>query len=319
VLAFLVRRLGFGLLVVWLVSLLSWLVFASALNPLTVFFPNFHSKQALAAVARGHLHEPLLVRYWYWLEGLFTGKGFGVSVAYGDPVWQLVGPAFYRTLELLGASLLVVLLVSVAIGFVSARRNGSALDVGLRTFAYVTWSTPAFLLALLVQHWFVAMDASWHFQPFSFSGPPAAGGGFVDWLRHMTLPALAVGFGLAGAYARLLRSSLLATMGMPYVGVARAKGLPERRVVLRHALRNALVPFTTLVAFDFGALVGATLAVDYVFGLQGLASTFLLRGLTPADPHVLEAELVLVAALVVAAGILADVLCAWLDPRLRLD
>ena len=317
-LGFLVRRLALGVLVVWLVSLASWFVFAGHLNPLSIFFPFFHSKQALAAVARGHLHEPLVVRYWYWLEGLFTGHGFGVSVAYGDPVWPLVGPAFYRTLELLGGALLVVLAASLAIGIAGARRRGSVLDVTLRGFAYVTWSTPAFLLALLVQHWFVAMDASWHFQPFAFSGPPAAGGGFVNWLQHMTLPALAVGFGLAGTYARLLRSSLLETMGMPYVGVARAKGLSERHVIFRHALRNALVPFTTLVAFDFGALVGATLAVDYVFGLQGLASTFLLRGLTPADPHVMEAELVLVAAIVVAAGIVADVVCAWLDPRLRL-
>src|SRR5262249_49767436 len=104
-----------------------------------------------------------------------------------------------------------------------------------------------------------------------------------------------------------------------YVTVARAKGASERRVLYRHAMRNALVPFVTVLAFDLGALFGATLAADYVFGVGGMASVFLNRGLFGADPNILECELVLAAAVIVVLGVVADLLCAWLDPRLRLS
>lgn len=305
------------------ISILSWLVFASALNPLSVFFPDFKSDPALAAVARGHLHEPVLVRYWLWLKGMFSGAYFGHTIAYGDPVWPLVGPAFVRTLELMAASLVIVVLLSLLVGVTSARRRGSASDVGLRGFAYVAWSVPAFLLALLLQRLFAGVASSWHVQPFASSGPPTAGLGFTvagvkDWLQHMTLPAVTVALGLAGAYSRYLRTSLLLVLDAPFVTVARAKGLTEARIMRRHALRNALIPFTTMISFDFGALFGATLAADYVFGLNGMASTFLSHGLFAGDPNVIEAELMLTALLVIGAGIVADLVCGWLDPRVRL-
>jgi peptide/nickel transport system permease protein len=298
-------------------------VFASALNPLSVFFPNFHSPEALAAVARGHLHEPVIVRYWLWLKGMFSGAGFGHTIAYDQPVWPLVEPAFVRTLELMAASLVLAVALSLLVGVTSARRRGSAADVGLRGFSYLAWSVPAFLLALLLQRLFAGISGSWHLQPFAFSGPPTPGlglsaAGVEDWFQHMTLPAFAVALGLAGAYSRYLRTSLSVVLDAPFVTVARGKGLTERRIMRRHALRNALIPFTTMVAFDFGALFGATLAADYVFGLNGMASVFLNRGLFGADPLIIEAELLLTALLVIGASIVADVVCGLLDPRVRL-
>jgi peptide/nickel transport system permease protein len=312
-----------GAIVLFAISILAWLVFASALNPLSVFFPDFHSKEALAAVARGHLHEPVITRYWIWLRGMFTGAGFGHTIAYNEPVWPLVEPAFVRTLELMAAALVLVVALSLLVGVTSAKRRGSVADVGLRSVSYILWSIPAFLLALLLQRLFVGLANAWGVRPFAYNGPPTPGlglttAGVKDWLSHMTLPAFAVAFGLAGAYSRYLRTSLLVVLDAPFVNVARAKGLTERRVMRRHALRNALIPFTTMVSFDFGALFGATLAADYVFALNGMASVFLNRGLFGGDPLVIEAELLLTALLVIGASLFADVLCGLLDPRVRL-
>ena len=133
----------------------------------------------------------------------------------------------------------------------------------------------------------------------------------------MTLPALTLAVGFVGAYSRYLRSSLLVSLQQPYAWVARGKGLSEREVVRRHALRNALVPFTAVMAFDFGAVVGASIAVDYVFNLGGLAS-LVINGLTIADPFVIVGAIVVTAAIVVLFGIVGDVVCGWLDPRIRL-
>jgi peptide/nickel transport system permease protein len=133
----------------------------------------------------------------------------------------------------------------------------------------------------------------------------------------MTLPAIAIALGFIGVYSRYLRTSLLVTLDQPYTTVARAKGLPERQVVRRHALRNALIPFTTVIALEFGTIFAATLAADYVFGLHGLVSLFLYNGLLQGDPYLIEVPIVLVAAIVVVASIVADIACAALDPRLR--
>jgi len=133
----------------------------------------------------------------------------------------------------------------------------------------------------------------------------------------MTLPALVLAVGFVGAYSRYLRSSLLVALHEPYAWVARGKGLPEREVVRRHALRNALVPFTTVMALDFGAVFGASIAVDYVFNLGGLAS-LVLYGINIADPFVIEGTIIVTAAIVVVFGIAADVVCGWLDPRIQL-
>jgi peptide/nickel transport system permease protein len=315
-LGFLIRRVVLAAVVFAVTSCLAWLVFASALNPLSVFFPDFKSKDALAAVARGHLHEPTLARYWIWVKGMFSGAGFGHTIAYDRPVWPLVEPAFLRTLQLMAFALVIVVALSVLVGMTSARRRRSAVDVSLRGFAYVAWSIPAFLLALLLQRLVAGVQDTWHVQPFAYNGPPTHG--VQDWFQHMVLPAVAVALGLAGAYSRYLRSSLLVVLDASYITVARAKGLSERRIVRRHALRNAFIPFTTMIAFDFGALFGASLAADYVFRLGGMASLFLNQGLFEADPNIIEAELILTALLVIGAGILADVAAGWLDPRVRL-
>jgi peptide/nickel transport system permease protein len=314
VITFAVRRLVLGALLLAVVSFLSWLVFVPAINPLWRYFGEPNSPFVVAMAKQAHLHDPLLVRYGLWAKGLFTGQGFGRTVVDHAPIGTELRIAFEHTCELIGFSLVIIVVASVLVAAVEARRRDSAVDVGLRATSYFVWSIPAFLLSLLVIHAVAAAPASWHLFGLVQGGSPTGPG---DFFQRMTLPALVLAVGFVGAYSRYLRSSLLVALQEPYAWVARGKGLTEREVVRRHALRNALVPFTTVIALDFGAVFGASIAVDYVFNLGGLAS-LVLYGINIADPFVIEAAIVVTAAIVVVVGIVADLVCGWLDPRIRL-
>jgi peptide/nickel transport system permease protein len=312
---YLVRRLGLGVLTLALVSFLSWVIFATALNPTWQFFQTPHAPEVLAMRARAHVDDPVLVRYWYWLRDLFTGKGLGHTVVTNQAVWPAVAHAFVVSIELVAYSLVLVAAGSILVGTVAARYRGGAIDVGLRAFSYVAWAIPAFLVALLIAGGATAV--SHHgFNPFGIDGVRHTG--FVGWLQVDTLPAVAVALAFIGVYSRYLRTTLIVTMNETYTVVARAKGLPERTAIRRYALRNALIPFVSIISLELGALVGATIAADYVFGLRGLASLLYISGLTQGDPFVIQAPILLCAALVIGGSIVADVAIGFLDPRVRL-
>jgi len=315
VLSFLVRRLGLGVAVVAAVSFLSWAFFATAASPLWRFFGTPNAPAVHEIVRRAHLHDSLYTRYWLWLKGLFTGQGFGRTAVENQPVGSIVWPATRITLELIGASLVIVVVLSVLIGALGAQRRHSSLTGGIRGLSYVAWSVPAFLLAELALQGIVRVGPGWH---LAFGGAPTPGGGIGDWLSHMTLPILVVAAGLVAAYSRYVRSAMIGALAAPYTAVARAKGLPEYRVVIRHALRNSLASFVAALSLDFGAVFTASLAADWVFHLHGLASVFLGQLVGGSDPFVIQAELVLVSVLVVVANLVGDLVGAWLDPRAQL-
>ena len=146
--------------------------------------------------------------------------------------------------------------------------------------------------------------------------PP--GGGVGPWFGHMALPVATLSLGLIGLYSRYVRSAMLISLGEQYTVVARAKGLPERAVVFRHALRNSLAPFVSVLSVELGAVVGASLATDYVFRMSGLALLF-LRALGSADPFELTAIVVILAVVVIGFMLVADLVVGRLDPRTRLD
>jgi len=327
VLTYLLRRVLLAIPVLIGVSFLSFWVVASNINPLwplLVFGGNTTStKEAIAEITkRAHLEDPLLERYWLWLKGLFSGGGLGRSILTNNPIWPPVWQALLHTGQLIGASLVVVTLCSLAIGTLAARRPGSATDLLLRVFAYFTWSIPAFVLALGLPEIFVRAGSTWGVHPFHLSGVagPQSGHGFhyaLEWIRYMTLPVLAVSLTFIGAYSRYIRSSMLVALHAPYAVVARAKGLPERRVTIHHALRTSLIPFVTVLTLDFGSVFGAALVADVVFQQHGMGA-LLLAALNPGDPFQLEALLTVTAVVVVVFSLLADVVYSWLDPRIRL-
>jgi len=152
-------------------------------------------------------------------------------------------------------------------------------------------------------------------HPVFLIGAPT--GGFVDWFQHMTLPAIALALGLVGVYSRYIRSSMLVSLSQPYAVVARAKGLSEGRVVVRHALRNSLIPFVSALSLEIGAIVGASMAADWVFSMGGVA-TLTIGALGRADPFEMTAVVISLSVIVIVFMTVADLVVGWLDPRARL-
>lgn len=319
---FLVRRLVLGVLVLFVACSGSFFLFASQYLPL-----------------RG---TPLLHDYWRWLRGLPTGH----SLSHGllGPLLPSVIPALGRTASLLAMTLVLVLVLALVIGCVSASTRGSMLDVVLRAVSYLGWAVPAFLLALVLQQtvgkvaggsglgWFPI--AGWAGECPGGLGVdlhtfrcPAAGTGLTyvgHVLDHLVLPAFALAAGFVGLHARYLRASLIESLDAPFATVARGKGLPERKVVLRHALRNSGATFLAAILTDFGSIFGASLAVDWVFHLGGLGALFVgslklnVDASVPLDTYAMEFLLLIGGVCVLLASILSELAAGLLDPRTEL-
>jgi peptide/nickel transport system permease protein len=327
-LGFLLRRLVLGLLVLAALSAGSFCFFA------------WQAESARAA------SPSLLGQYWTWVKGLWGGSSFHVLTLPAparlneQPVTML--DAFGHTVALIVVALVVVVAVSVALAVVAASRRGSVLDVTLRALSYLAWAVPAFMLALLVQLAVSTVGSSHGLGPFPLAGwpgscpagvglnagivtpCPGAGSGVrygLNVARYVSLPAATLALGFVGVHARYLRSALLEALDTPFVATARAKGLPERRVLLRHALRASLVSFAGAVLADFGAILGTAMAVDYIFQLNGLGTVFVSEfpvEFGTVDPYSMEPVLLLTAVLVIASSIVADLAVYALDPRVRL-
>ncbi|MGH2933152.1 MAG: ABC transporter permease subunit [Gaiellaceae bacterium] len=283
--------------------------------------------------------------WWVWVRGLWGGPSlhlFEVPIptrnfTAGTSMFDAVG----HTAVLLGLALLLTVLGSVGLALVAAARRGSALDFVLRVLSYAAWAVPAFLLALLVQLLAGTLGGDRGIGPFPLAGwpgtcpagiglnaghlssCPAAGSGIryaLNVLRYATLPTVTLTLGFVGLHARYLRSALLETMGAPFVTTARAKGLPERRVLVRHGLRASLGTFVGALFSDFGAILGTALAVDFVFQFNGLGTMFISgfpQGPGGVNPVWMTSILTLAALLVTASSLLGDLAVRWLDPRMR--
>lgn len=330
--AYLLRRVLLAASVVVTVSFAAFLGFGSSLDP---SYPLAFKPQDRAVVqAYYHLQDPILSRYWRWVSGL-VHHGFGLTVStdvggaplrlqsLGDPIGPQLLHAAGVTAALVGLALVFVTVGTGAAALFTVRRRRFRTDVGVRALAYLGAAVPTFLfgdflLRAIAPHITATFVHGRGYVLSSTNGwflVGAPSGGIVDWLRHLFLPAVALAVGLIGIYARYLRSAMATELTRPYVTVARAKGLTEGRVLVRHALRNSLVPVTALLTLDFGAVVGASIAADGVFASGGLASVF-IGALGHADPFELTA-IVIVSAVVVCGFTLAgDVVVGLLDPRL---
>jgi peptide/nickel transport system permease protein len=326
-LAYLVRRLLLAASTVAAVSFGAFLAFGLSFDPSgpLAAAPGHQAHRERAFVQHHyHLNEPILSRYALWVKGLLE-HGFGSTVSIdvgGDPPRLLspgtpIGPrvrhAAGLSAELVGAALALVLAGSAVVGTISAQRRRFRLDLSSRALAYLGAAIPTFLMGDLLRRAIAPQglggEGSWFLL-----GPPA--GGLVDWLRHMTLPVLTLALGLVGVYARYVRSSMLVALNQTYSTVARAKGLTERRVLVRHALRNSLIPVTAALSLELGGVIGASIAADGVFGAGGLASVF-LDALGRGDPFMLTALVVMTASIVCLFAFVGDVLVGLLDPRVR--
>ncbi|MGK5555103.1 ABC transporter permease [Actinomadura kijaniata] len=311
---FVIRRLLHALVVLWLVSTL---VFAFLhLSPVAaervVGGPRATAAD-LAQIRRAlGLDRPVLVQYGDFLARLPRGD-LGDSYVNGAPVATLVAERLPVTLLLVLGAAVLWFTGGVAVGVYGATRARRAGDRAATALVLAGLSTPPFVTALVLLQVFSTGLGEVGIGFFE-AGPPS----WDHLLQRMVLPWTALAFLMAAAYARLTRGAMLDVLGEDYVRTARAKGLPERRVVYRHALRSALTPVVTQLGVDVGALVGSTVVVEKVFGLQGVGQ-LVHQSITLGDTPVIMGVTLLATVFVVAANLLVDVGYAVLDPRVRLS
>ncbi|MEU5880822.1 ABC transporter permease [Spirillospora sp. NPDC047279] len=310
---YLARRLLSGLGVLWLVATAAFfLVFVAAGHPERVIGGPRATAGTLALIRRNlGLDDPLIVQYARFLGRLFEGD-LGRSYIHQAPVATMIGERLQTTAILvLGASVLW-LAGGVLTGVLGATRARGPLDRAVTLFVLAGLSTPAFVVALMCLYLFfgTAGDLGVHlFEP----GPPLQ----ENFWRRMVLPWFTLAFLLMAGYSRLTRGSMLDVLGEDYIRTARAKGLPERRVVYRHGLRAALTPVVTQFGVDVGALIGSAIVTEKVFGLQGVGQ-LVVQSITVGDAPVILGVVLAVAVCVVLANLAADLACSLLDPRVRL-
>ena len=260
------------------------------------------------------LDRPVVERYGNWLWAALQGD-FGFSRLFARPVFEVLIPALGHTLALLGISLTLALCIGLPLGIWAAVKPYSVRDYAINLFAFAGISVPSFWLGLLLIILFAVILGV---LPAGGLGTPGGDGGWADKLIYLVLPAASLTLASVGGHTRYMRASMLETLRQDYIRTARAKGLTERRVVLGHALRNALIPVTTIVALDFGFLFSGALITETIFAYPGMGK--LTYDAVMGNDFNLALVALLLATLVTLVGnILADLAYAWLDPRIGFE
>jgi len=309
--AYTVRRLGFALVTLWLATLL---VFAALLlipgSPAQAILGIDATPADLEALeARLGLDKPPAERYLNWLGGVLRGD-LGQSIRYETSISQLILARLGITLPIVVASLLLATLIAVPLGILAARRAGSMVDLGVSMASLVGIVLPSFWVGLMFIYIFVV----WLKLPLPTSFPIGGWENPERALAALVLPVLTVGLASASFLVRLVRGSVLEVLSQDYVRTARSKGLSERMVVYKHALRNASLPVVTVLGLEFAQLLIATVVVETVFGIPGLGSLSLLA-ISARDYPLVQGVVLVIAAFIVFMNLLVDLLYAWLDPR----
>jgi len=323
--AYILRRIAAGIVVMAVGTFLLYLLVSVSGNPLANLMANPHISPATIRAARIelHLNEPLLQRYWTWLTGIVQGN-FGISTT-GQAVGPQVWPRMWVTLQMVIPAAILSVILGVGVGVVGAVRQYSAIDNVSTGLAYIFFATPVFVIAILLKDFLAVKLDNAVGHPVLYTigqnnpGTTGAWSVFVDALAHDVLPVLTLVLITYAGWSRYQRASLLDVQNSDYIRLARAKGLSRRRVLYVHALRNALIPVTTVIALDFAGLLGGALITEIVFGWEGMGRFFyegLVGPVTP-DVNVVMSYLVVTAALVIAFNIIADIVYGLLDPRIR--
>jgi peptide/nickel transport system permease protein len=276
------------------------------------------------------LNDPLYKQYFDYLADVAT-LDFGQAITTNRPIWETIKDRFPATFELTVAAMSVALGLGLVVGSLAARFRNTAFDLGGRIFGIVCYAAPIFWLGILAQLLF-SVELGWFptgGRTAAFSRPDEITGlytvdsllgGDLDlfWkaVRHLALPAITLGLAIGGIVVRLVRVNMIGTLGSDYVEAARARGVPERRVIFGHALKNALVPVVAAVGLQFALLLSGAVLTEATFSWPGIGDT-LYEFLSQRDYTGVQAIVSFYAVFVVAVSLLIDVVAAWIDPRIR--
>ncbi len=318
---FILRRLAYSIPVVIVASFLLFWAVRATFDPLAKLRQTQDAAAVQREVQRLGLDRSIPEQYVLWVKEFVTGH-WGTSSRTGGSVTALIGDALWPTAQLMFWGILLGAFVALALGVYSAVRQYSAGDYALTSLSYIGISLPAFWFGLVL----IQVFAVWPVQSLGFHDPPlyfvglhseGQSGLNIDYLRHLALPLLTLTVTLTASWSRYARASMLDALSSDYVRTARAKGVPPMAVIVRHALRNALAPFLTVVALDSAVLFGGLIVTEQIFSIPGMGRLF-LESLQTGDVFVLLPWMMIVAIAVVTFNLLADISYAILDPRVSL-
>jgi peptide/nickel transport system permease protein len=278
------------------------------------------------------LTQPLLWQYFHYLTDLVK-LDFGTSLtSRGQSVWEIISQHFPATVELAFFAMTVALVVGLGIGILSASRPGTIFDVGGRLFGIITYSLPLFWMGMIMQlifavqlRWFplgtrfpVGKEVPSQITGLYTLDSILSGniGTFFTAIHHLALPSFTLGVLLSGIFERIVRVNLKQTLRSEYVEAARARGIPEGRILFAHAFKNALIPVITVLGLTFAALLGGAVLTEVTFSWPGLGNR-LYQAISLRDYPTVQGIMVFFGAIVVFASILIDLINAWIDPRIR--
>lgn len=303
------------------ISLLATLLVASAIIFIVIeivpgdpasFMLGLNAQPDTLAALRTELglNESKLQRYFSWVAGMLQGD-FGQSYTYRSPVAEMIADRLWISLPLAVYALLLSTLIAFPAGIWAASRRGAAADTAVMGFTQLGIAVPNFWFALILVLFF-AVKLGW-FSAGGFAGWDA---GFFAAMKSLTLPAFALALPQAAILTRVMRSSLLDVMQEDYMRTARAKGLSARQALLKHALRNAMIPVLTIIGLQFSFLIAGAIIIENVFFLPGLGR-LVFQSIAQRDLIVVESVVMLLVFAVVLVTFMVDVAYAWVDPRLR--
>ena len=323
-LSYVVRRLLYSVVVLVAASFLVFTFVSVSGDPLAQLniIPNVSEQTRQNVIDRKHLDDPIPVQYGYWVKDAVTNQ-FGTTLLGDRPILPDLWRVMKNTLQLVLVAEFLAILVAIGIGVYSARRQYSAFDYTATTFSFLGLATPVFWVALMLQVLVVQVLEHTGYKLFPIASlssvDPGSGIHFaLDRAHHLVLPVLVLMIASVASYSRYIRASMLEVMGSDYLRTARAKGLPERQVTMRHGFRNALIPLVTLVALSFGSLLGGAIVVETVFSLDGMGLYF-VNALRDNDPYRVMAWLMVTATMIIVFNLLADIAYGYLDPRVRYE
>jgi peptide/nickel transport system permease protein len=262
------------------------------------------------------LDEPLWLQFWTFVSGFFVGD-FGKSMWTGRPIIEEVGLRFELSLQIAIMATIFSILISIPLGTISAVKQNTWIDYLVRSFSIAGIAMPAFWLGILMILGILTTSKAWFGQ--SWMPPITYKPIWVDPWHNLSMliwPALATGYRYSAVATRMTRSAMLEVLREDYVRTARAKGLLERLITRRHALRNALLPVITIIGIEFAFLMGGLVVTEQVFNLNGLGKLF-VESVTNHDYNMTQSLVMMVVTIFAACNFLVDLCYAWLDPRIR--
>jgi len=326
-LAYAIRRLLISIPVIIISTFIVFLVVSFSVDPLS----SLRTKQPIPPpqVFQTYRHnlrldQPVLERYWHWITGVVHGD-FGPSVQGGFTL-DIGHELLHRMLvsaRLVFAAMIIAALLAIIVGVISAMKQYSIPDYAFTFTGFLFLSMPLFWFAVLLKEGAIWLNtnAGTSLATIGDSSPivePGFAAHLTDSINHLVLPTIALAMTSYAAWSRFNRASMLEVLSSDYIRLARAKGLSRSRVLVRHALRTALIPFVTVTALDMAAILGATVITETVFQWRGMG-TFLLDGIRTRDVYVVLAWLLVAGLVVIIFNLIADLLYGVLDPRIRYE